>query len=383
MKSFIQKTIINTLFKFFCLFPIKRNRVICLNFNGKGYGESPKNIVDELLSEERNIEVYWVVKDIDDSTIPQEIKKVKYKSFNFLKILYTSKIIINDVRFGLFFSKRKNQVYIQTWHGCLPLKKIEYDVIDRLPSKYVQLMRHDSRMIDYMISNSSFYDELCKRAFLYDGKILKIGCPKNDTLINDNQVTKKESVCELYNISKEKLIVIYVPTFRNSYDSNPYDVDFKRLKDCIKNKYNKECEIFVKLHPVAIDVYRFEDDSNMILANDFNDTQQLLLASDIIITDYSSVMFEGMIANKPVVLYAKDIDEYNDERGFYFDFNELPFPLAKNNDELIDIIKNNDLNEMKKNYDSFKKKVGLVEEGVASKKVCDLITSYIDGDGNE
>ena len=244
-------------------------------------------------------------------------------------------------------------------------------------------MRHDSRMIDYMISNSSFYDELCKRAFSYDGKILKIGCPKNDTLINDNQVTKKERVCELYNISKEKLIVIYVPTFRNSYDSNPYDIDFKRLKDCIKNKYNKECEILVKLHPVAIDVYRFEDDSNMILANDFNDTQQLLLASDIIITDYSSVMFEGMIADKPVILYANDIDSYVDERGFYFELNELPFPLAKNNDELMDIIENNDLNEMKNKYDSFKERVGLVEEGVASKKVCELISGYIDGEDNE
>ena len=107
------------------------------------------------------------------------------------------------------------------------------------------------------------------------------------------------------------------------------------------------------------------------------------MAADFIITDYSSVMFEGMIADKSVIIYANDIEKYNKERGMYFEFDELPFPLARNNKELKDIIKNNDLNEMKKNYDSFKKKVGLVEEGVASKKVCDLISSYIDGVGNE
>lgn len=378
MKIFIQK-VINVILRFLYIIPIKNNQVICMNFNGKGFGESPKYIAEELLKRNDDIKIYWVVNDINDDTIPNRIKKVKYKSLKYFLILYTSKIIINDTRFGIYFSKRKNQFYIQTWHGCFAMKKIENDAIEKLPKNYYNLMVHDSKMIDLIPSNSNFFNNLCKNAFLYDGNILKVGCPKDDVLINQEITKTKRVVCENLNIKQSKLLILYAPTFRNNYDNNPYDIDFQKLKKCLDNKYNKECEIIVKLHPLAIDKYKISSSDNFINANKYSDIQQLIIASDIIITDYSSVMFDGLIANKAVVIYAKDIKEYNNERGCYFKFENLPFQMATNNEELIRIIKNNDLKELKNKYERFNEKIGLIKNGNSCIKICDLIERKVKG----
>ena len=383
MKEFVQGIILNILLRVFYIFPIKRNQVICLNFNGKGFGESPKYISKEIINSRKEIDIYWVVNDMNDLTIPSKIKKVKYKSLRFFKILYTSGVIINDTRFGLYFNKRKQQLYIQTWHGCLAFKKIENDALKKLPSNYIKLMKHDSKMIDVMISNSDFFNKLCEKAFLYNGRIIKIGCPKEDVLINENQSTIRNEICNLLKINYKSLLIVYAPTFRINYENNPYDIDFRLIKKTILGKYNMDCEILVKLHPLSIDKYKIDNNKDIINVNKYSDIQKLLLAADIIITDYSSIMFDGLIANKPVILYAKDIKNYNKERGCYFTFDELPFLFAQNNSELVDIIKNNDLNEMKDNYNEFTKKVGLIKNGNASKKVYDLINSYINGENNE
>lgn len=385
MKLFLQKTgFINILLKIFYLLPIKKNRILCFNFNGKGYGESPKYIADYLLGQNQNFDLYWVVSDMNDSSIPKNINKVKYKTFKYFRILYTSKVLINNTRFGLYFDKRKNQLYIQTWHGCLALKKIENDALQKLPDGYSKLMKHDSNMIDIMISNSTFFDKICREAFLYNGKILKIGTPKNDLLINENQRKIKDKVCKTFSVSSKSVLVLYAPTFRNNYSHNPYDVDFDKVKKIIDIRNNsKNCKIIVKLHPLAIGNYNFDNNSSFIDANYFSDIQQLLLSCDLIITDYSSIMFDGLIANKPVILYAKDSEIYNEERGCYFSFEQLPFPFAKNNEELYNIIKNYNLDEMELKYKKFKDEVGLVEKGKACEKISTFIINYMNGDYDE
>ena len=262
-------------------------------------------------------------------------------------------------------------------------KKIENDALEKLPNGYEKLMKHDSNMIDVMISSNDFFSELCRKAFLYDGKVLKVGCPKNDILINENQSEIKASICNEFNINSESFLVIYVPTFRDSYDHKPYDIDFKLLKETISKKYNKKCEVIIKLHPIAVDKYTFDNYDDFINANKYSDTQKLLLAGDVIITDYSSVMFDGLIADKPVIVYAKDIDEYNKERGTYFTLKELPFPISKNNEELIDIITDKDINGIKANYVDFRNKVNLIENGNASDKISKLIINYINGEKDE
>ena len=130
----------------------------------------------------------------------------------------------------------------------------------------------------------------------------------------------------------------------------------------------------IKLHPrIANNSQKYITATNIINASDYDDIQELIIACDLLVTDYSSTMFEAMIASKPVILYANDISNYNEERGTYFEFSELPFPLAENNKELTEIIDSLNFKKIESNYLEFKEKIELHENGNASKKVYDKI----------
>ena len=194
---------------------------------------------------------------------------------------------------------------------------------------------------------------------------------------NYDTITKIRS---FFDIEKDTKILLYAPTFRDKYLKNPYDIDFERVKRKIEDKTKQKWKIIVKLHPRienAEELIKFNND--IINATKYPDVQELIYTCDLLITDYSSTMFESLIANKSVIIYANDIENYINERGFYFTFEQLPFLLSKNNEELIEIIKKNNLEEMKKEYEDFKKEVGLKENGDASKKVYGIIKEKING----
>lgn len=385
MKKFLKTIIVkmnlinffSIFFYVFRIFKIKNNKIVCINFSGKGYGDSPKYIAEELLNDKMQYDIVWLVNNLNDENFPSNIRKVRIFSIKSYYELATAKIWINNSRFDQFVRKRKNQIYIQTWHGGLALKKIEYDAIDKLSEYYKKVMENDNKMIDYMISNSDFCTKMYRRAFKYKGEIIDIGTPRNDILVNYNSDVRKK-VENYYNIDSKKKILLYAPTFRNSYEKNPYDIDFLKLKNELEYITKDNWEIVVKLHPRISNSDILKSKVLYIDASNYSDMQELIISCDLLITDYSSTMFESLIADKPVIIYANDIESYINERGLYFDFNELPFKLAKNNNELINIVRNNNIEELKKNYNIFKNKIVLKETGKSSSLICKLIKCEIE-----
>ena len=371
--------IISLVLYIFRIFPIKKNKVCFINFSGKGYGDNPKYITEEILKENEDIEIVWFVKNIENvkKEFPSRVRLVKIFSLRYLYELATAKVWVNNSRFDQFVIKRKGQYYIQTWHGGLALKKIEYDASDKMSEYYHKVMKNDNNLMDVMISNSKFCTEVYRRAFRFKGDIKEYGTPRNDFLLqkHDDTITK---IRNFFDIKEDNKILLYAPTFRDKYLKNPYDIDFERVKKELEDKTKQKWKIIVKLHPRIEnpeDLIKFNDD--IINATKYLDVQELIYSCDLLITDYSSTMFESLIANKSVILYANDIENYINERGFYFTFEELPFLLSKNNEELIEIIRTNNLEEMKKEYEDFKKEVGLKENGDASKKVYEIIKEKI------
>lgn len=376
----IMQDVLSILYRLFWIFKIDRKKIICINFSGRGYGDSPKYVIEQLLNKNPNYKVYWVFNG--KGKVESDFHQVKYVKRFSIKHMYcmaTSKIWISNNRIEHYFKKRKNQIYIQTWHGGIALKKIEYDAEDKLSRIYKKTMKSDNKNIDFMISNSRFCTEMYRNAFRYDGEILEYGTPKNDLLINNKQ-DAEDNVRKFFGLKDEK-ILLYAPTFRKNYDSNPYDIDFKRLQSLLEEK-NTKWKIFIRLHPIVKNPEKLISNyKNYVNACNYPDIQELICSSDLIITDYSSVMFDGMIAGKPVVLYARDIDSYKDERGYYFSFESLPFPLSKNNRELFELFKNNNLlDNISGRYSSFEKKIGLMEKGHSSEKVSALIEKLLNGE---
>lgn len=358
------------LFYIFRVFKVKNNKVIFTNFNGNGYGDSPKYIAEKLL--DKDVDIVWCT-NMKLNDLPNNIRQVKYQSIKWIYEMVTAKVWVNNCRFPYYVRKRKQQFYIQTWHGGIALKKIEYDAIANLTPEYKKRMKNDTKMTDVMISNSDMCNKLYRNAFKYEGKILKLGSPRNDVLINDKEKLYIKVRKEL-RINTDDKILLYAPTFRNDYTINPYNIDFKKVKEVLEAKYKCKWNIIIKLHPNIKDAEKLISNINdYINAQNYSDIQELICASDLLITDYSSTMFETMMADIPVILYANDIKEYNNDRGMYIKMTDLPFPLCENNDEILDFISLHKLNEISENYKTFKDQIGLAEFGVAGEKVAAII----------
>lgn len=375
MKYIIKKICVTFLYYLFRIFPIKKNKIFVSNYYGKGYGDIPKYITEELLKKSNTYDIVWVIKDeIFASNLPKKIRVVKR---NTLKCIYeqvTSKFWIDNCRKQFYERKRKNQFYIQTWHGCIGYKNAELAAADVLPEEYIKGAKNDSKMADLLISNSKYCTNFYKKYFWYDGEILECGCPRNDIIVNnDAKVIKK--VKKYYKIKDDVKICLYAPTFRADGSLEPYNIDYSSLISELEKRFSGKWMLLIRLHPnisaLAGNIKGYGE--NIINATDYPDMQELLVASDFMITDYSSCIFDYALSNKPALIYATDIEEYSKDRDFAIKIEDTPFPLARNNKELKKIISKFDIEKYKSNVDKFYNKMGIKETGKSSKKIADLI----------
>lgn len=360
---------------------IQKNKIVFNNFNGLGYDGDPKAIAEQLLKSNKKFDLVWLVRKqyLREFKFPNRIRIVEISTDRAIQELSTCKLFISNVRAG-FFVKRKGQKYIQTWHGGCALKKIEKDCEDKLDSRYLKEAKLDSKNIDYIISNSKSFTKIVKRAFWTNAKILECGSPREDVYFNDN-ISYRNLIRQSLGVGDNEIMVLYAPTFRQDRSMKAYDLDYSRVIGAIEYKYKKKCKFFVKLHPNVIwksNEYSIPDTVlNLTL---YPNIQELMLANDILITDYSTLMFENGMLRKPTFLYASDLASYSKDRSFYFDIKKLPYKLSENNNELEGSILSFDLSQYLKDNDSFlSQDIGLIKSGTASKKVAGLIDKICSG----
>ena len=350
-----------------------------MNFNGRGYGDNPKCIAEEL--RRKNAKIVWgVLKHYED--IPSDIRQVKYQSLRWVYEMCTSKIWINNCRFPSYVRKRKGQFYIQTWHGSIGAKMVEGDA--NMPKEYIRKAKRDSKNADLFLSGSKFVSKLYRKAFWYDGKILESGTPRLDAMIANYQNGKyiselKKKVFDKVGIKGNPKIIMYAPTFREGNDEC-YDIDYRRLLSVIKQKYGGEWVVFLRFHPNIADKMKdVVTPRGVIDVTGYPDLYELLPISDIVISDYSSTGFEAAMIKKPVFLYASDYDEYRrKERGLYFDLEDLPFPFARNNDELMKNIKSYSDIKVKKISAELWKIFGILETGKSAEETANMIMEVME-----
>lgn len=362
------------------VFPVKNNKVVFDNFCGKGYGCNPKYIANALLNttESPNIDIVWVVNDMSVE-MPKGIRKVQYGTLKAAYEWATAKVWVDNVRDSRKVHKKKNQFYIQTWHGSIGLKKSEQEVEDSLPVNYVKAAKHDGKITNLMISNGKYRTDRYHNHFWYSGDVLECGFPRNDILINPTKEVR-DKVYKTLGIAQNKKVILYAPTFRlNTVDPKdpvaPFKFDYENCRKKLGKKFGEEYVFLLRMHPNIAkysNLFSFSDDIKN--ATGYPDMQELLAVSDVLITDYSACMFDSMIAKHKVFLLAKDIDEYTSrERGLLFNFRELPCTLAESQEELEDNIQTFDMNDYLERCNSFFKKIGFKELGTASETVANLI----------
>ncbi|QKT15266.1 CDP-glycerol glycerophosphotransferase family protein [Limosilactobacillus reuteri] len=360
--------------------PIIKNKIVVDNFGGKGYGDNPKYIVESLLKKKINLDIVWLVNDMS-TVVPNGVRKVKYNTPSSIYELATAHVWIDNIKNSIKPHKRKGQYYIQTWHGGIGLKAVERQVEDKLSPKYVSKSKQDAEQTDLMLSDSSWTTDIFKNWFWYDGPIKKTGFPRNDILVKPLK-SLKEKVYSFFKIDSKKKIILYAPTFRDNSNISAYQTNFKKIIEAANKKFNKNYVVLIRLHPNTWDelkhrnikLYDFSDE--IIKASNYPDMQELLAVSDILITDYSSCMFDGMIGKKKVFLFVNDLIEYSSyDRGLLFNIKDLPFELAFNNTDLVNKVLSFNEKKYISNVEDFEKKLRIFEDGNASDRVANLIIS--------
>lgn len=362
----------NLLWQALSFLPKNQNKAVCQSFYGKGYSDSPKAVADELLS--RGWKVYWVVKgEKEAASLPDRAIPLKLDSARAIYHLCTAGVWVDCCRKWAYTQKRGATCYVQTWHG-FPLKRIEKDAAAALPQDYQQAAQKDSQMCDLFLSNSRFLTEIYHKAFWYDGEVLECGFPRNDVLLKENPGLAGKVRAAL-GLPEGKRLLLYAPTFRKGMGLSAYNMDYDRCVQALKKRFGGEWLILARLHPnIAEKAEKLIRDSRCLVnASDYPDIQELYLAADAMITDYSSTMFDFMNTGKPCLLFVNDLEDYRNDRNFYFELENLPFSLAKDNDELEAALLEFDEERQRRRIKDFEKEYGFCESGAAARQTADWL----------
>ncbi len=362
----------------------KANRILFISYGGRKFDDSPKEIYEEICkrNEFHDYELFWAFVEPDKYHIKRGIK-IKVDTFTFFKVLLTSKIWVSNsgMTRGIHFVD-DDIIKIETWHGSV-LKKgggeENQNVIGgkRRSMKYEPL---DNKTI--RCAQSLLDVEVLSRIFHSDKKcFLPCGFPRNDKLAladkNDIAIAKKKLGLPL-----DKRIILYMPTWREyCLDANndvvckpPINLDYWR------DKLGKDYVLLFRAHYAVTSSLGICESSFVKNVSEYPEVNDLYLASDVLISDYSSAIIDYSILERPIFCFAYDYEEYSKKRGVYLDLNkDMPFGIQKNEVDLLETILN--VNDYKSVMNKFRLVHATYANGLASKTMVNELMRRLNKEG--
>lgn len=368
----LKKVLRNALWITLSFLPKDPNKAVCQSYYGRGYSDSPKAVAEEL--RRRGWRVYWTVKGPEEAkSLPPDVTPLTVDSPRAIWHQCTAGVWVDNSRKWAYTQKRGATRYVQTWHG-FPLKRIEGDAAEALDENYLKAAKKDSSMCDLFLSDSVFLTGIYRRAFWYSGEVLECGFPRNDMLAAPGGETG-EAVRRALSLPEGKRLALYAPTFRKDKGLSVYDLDYQRLAQALGRRFGGEWLILAKLHPnIAGKAAELDLPPRWVAnASAYPDIQDLYLACDVLVTDYSSVMFDYMCTGKPCFLYVNDLEAYRGDRNFTLDLDLLPFDRAQDNRELEQAVLAFDGEAQRQRREAFCQELGIKESGSAARQTVDWL----------
>lgn len=364
----------------FYIFPIKKNRLMFMSFEAGKYACNPRRISEYLAKNyPGEFEIIWAFKDNTDKEWLKDwgvTRTVRYGSASFYKAALTSRVYIYNMRIPAMIPFRKKQTTIGTGHGGGAYKKLLLDN-PNIRGTERKIQKLSASHTDILVSSCKYYTKYVVRgAFDHKGECIECGMPRNDELVNNQDNHMADYIRKYYDIPRENKIILYAPTYRKGRrnEATDYNLDVKGIVEAAKERFGGEWTILYRMHYFI--KKRLPDDlrgQHIIDVTDYGDMQDLLLASDILITDYSSSVWDYSLLGRPCFLYTTDLDEYLEKQGFYVDVRDWPFPLAKNNKLLTENIRHFDEEEYKKGIENHHTVLGSFDKGTATKTLSERI----------
>jgi CDP-glycerol glycerophosphotransferase len=359
--------------RIFYIFPIKKDRIIFISYWGSQYACNQKYIFEYMINNYKTkYEYIWCINDPNKFSGSFVCKTVKHLSLEYIFYILTAKYIINNCGIEPMLPIRNEQTVINTWHGAAYKEMGGGGVIyrkHRFSTKIMAKLR--SGMTKYVISPyKKFTEDFSLIWLIPERKFLNIGYPRNDIFFSDTKVYKQK-VYSYYNFDNSKKLVLFAPTFRGDhhcperYENMP---NVKLLLSALKQKFDTDFIFLYRLHHLSHGYFR-----NSISVADYPDMQELLCAIDILITDYSSSMWDFSYTYKPCFLYTPDIEEYKSAIGLSVPIEEWPFSFSTTDEQLVRNIHDYDEQKYCQAIKQHHIDMGSYEAGTARERFCQIV----------
>lgn len=354
-------------------FDVVPNRIVFGTFQGS-YACNCKYIAEMILEKNLDYELIFLVDpDVYENReaygFPKQIYLAKKNTAAAFFALATSKFWIDNALNCIWKSipKKPEQIYLNTWHGSLGIKKLS-------GSKYWKLIAsHGDRQIDAFLTNSTFDEKVFHSSFWPHVSHLKFGHPRNDLLFNKERMALvRKKIYNFYGIPETVNLALYAPTFRDvKSDISAIHLDFDNLIQALEKRFGGKWMVLSRVHYHNLDqnLTNLPASASIIDASRYLDMQELLAASDVGITDYSSWIFDFLFTGRPGFIYATDIEKYIHDRGFYYSLDKTPFSIAASDQQLAENIVAFDEPLYNRKICRFFKKMGCYESGTASEQI--------------
>lgn len=375
------------------MLPIRQNRILFTGLTGGksfDYSCNPKYLYEYMQEHfPGQFEYVWVVSDKKKYAFLEEegVKLVKHFTVSSFPMLLTAKVIVTNGSYAPWFSFRRGQYVINTWHGGGAYKRVENG---RPDAGWAARRRAEfcASNIDLFLASCKVQEQqMIRTTYQYKGEVLQAGTPRNDRLVNGDIGEMRKRVRERYDIPENGRIVLYAPTYRRTGIPVVMDSDYLLGQlDTIKNPANllrqDDAEISETVKWYFLCRYhRYQDDSmdirvkgkDVIDVMDYPDMQELLCAADILITDYSSCVWDYAFLKRPCFLFVPDKEAYTADTGFYVSLDEWPFAQAEDMEGLADNISSYDSEQAEQAVNAHLKQLGSYETGSCCERVAERI----------
>lgn len=356
--------------------PVDDRLIVFSSFWGH-FSDNPRAIYEELVRRRAD---HWTHVWVDDGSraFRDDVSRVRPATRDYYDLIGRAGVIVANNAMPQLVGKRAT-TYLQTWHGT-PLKKLGHDnPLYRTNRSGLRRARRDYRQWDYLLSQNRYSTEIFRSAFGFTGEVLEYGYPRNDLLSSDEAPQVRARTRAALGLPEDVTVILYAPTFRDGVRDHRGNkafaapLDFERMRAALGPSH----ALLLRLH------YSVPEDSASSLpgfsqnVSRYADIRDLYLAADVMVTDYSSTMFDFAVTRKPIILFTYDLEEYRDaSRGHYFDITaKAPGPLCRTTDELIDALRALPAvtASHQERYDRFHADFCYLDDGGASARVVDRL----------
>lgn len=364
--------------------------ILFFAFKGKSYACSPKAIYEYLLHNKIYEDYHFIWAFLEPEKYQfleknRNTKVISYGTKQYQKALAQAKYWFFNYRVDDQFYPKKNQVYVQCWHGT-PLKRLGYDLKDthnamNSDKEIYQKYKLDAKKFHYIISPSKFTTKVFSSAWNLEKtnmthKIIEEGYPRNDFLFNYTEEDVKR-IKERLKLPENKKIILYAPTFRENQHQSGLGYTYQTAVnfDLLQQELQNDYIILFRAHYLVANSFDFEKYQGFIYnVSEYDDINELYIIANMLITDYSSVFFDYANLHRPMAFYMYDFEEYRDKlRGFYIDINELPGTITKTEQELLQEIKQLENFKYNEKYKKFNEKYNYLDDGEATRRVVEKV----------